>query len=394
MNAIDVAETMGWPAADGRQQLTVGLFQGEGIGPELTSLSVRALQALTKVRALPLDLRHGGLIGKPAKHAHGQCLTPEAIELCDAVFAERGAILCGPGGDRFVYDLRKHFDLYAKYTPIRPFAEVADAGVVRQNARDGVDFVVVRENTGGLYQGKWSTAQSDRETTAHHALSYSASQVKRILQVGLALALRRRRRLTMIVKAGGVPSISELWSRTLDSLRAEYAVECSELDVDNAAYQLIANARAFDVIVAPNMFGDVLSDAAALLLGSRGLSFSANFGVEWRAVYQTGHGAAHDLAGKDVANPSAQLLSLAMMLREHFGLMQEAHALETALARVLGQGIRTADLLVQSGSTGAGRVVGLQEFGQCVIEAAVANLASGRSPEVSAESQRAAPSSG
>ena len=164
------------------------------------------------------------------------------------------------------------------------------------------------------------------------------------MRVGINLAQERRGRLCVTTKPHGVPSISGLWEECAYQLSHESAVEVQILEIDNAAYQLIARAKEFDVIVSPNMFGDILADCGALLLGSRGVSFSGNFSPDGRAVFQTGHGAAHDIAGTGTANPIGQILSLAMLLREGFAWEDGASAIESAVAETLAMGYRTPDI--------------------------------------------------
>jgi 3-isopropylmalate dehydrogenase len=166
-----------------------------------------------------------------------------------------------------------------------------------------------------------------------------------------------------VTKPGGVPAISAIWEDRLRRLNQGKNVETRILEVDNAVYQLIANAHEFDVIVSPNMFGDVLADCGALLLGSRGMSFSGNFGPAGRAVYQTGHGAARDLAGTDRANPIGQILSLAMMLRESFAWQKGAQVIEEAIEKTLAEGYRTLDI-----SAPSCKVVGARELGRCICD--------------------------
>lgn len=345
----------------------VGILIGEGIGAEVVGAARGVLDRICANARRPIEIVVGGKIGRPAQAECGAALSHEVTEFCESVFCRGGAILCGPGGGRFVYDLRAHFSLYCKLTPIRHIAALDDASILRPERLEGVDLIVVRENAGGLYFGRSELiAGNDRAAIQH--CSYRDSEVRRVLQPALDLARRRRGRLALAVKPDGVPAISALWRENLEQLAAGTGVTCQVLEVDNAAYQLIANPRELDVLVAPNMLGDVLSDAASLLLGSRGMSYSGNFGPTRRAVYQTGHGAAHDLAGQDCANPVGQIFSLAMMLRESFGWQHEAAAIETAIATVLGQGWRTPDIA----STGS-RVIGTRELGER-IAAATADL--------------------
>jgi 3-isopropylmalate dehydrogenase len=342
----------------------VGVLTGEGIGAEVVGAARDVLDCVCARVQQPVEILVGGKIGRPAQAECGTALSADVIDFCDSVFARGGAILCGPGGGRFVYDLRAHFALYCKLTPVRHLPEIADASILRPERLHDVDLIVVRENAGGLYFGR-SEIVHDQDRTAILHCAYSDSEVRRILRPALDLARRRRGRLALALKPDGIPAISTLWCENLEQLAAGTGVACQILEVDNAAYQLIANPYELDVMVAPNMFGDILSDAASLLLGSRGMSFSGNFGPQRRAVYQTGHGAAHDLAGRNCANPVGQIHSLAMMLRESFGWQREASAIEAAVATVLGQRWRTPDI-----ASATSRVIGTRELGERIAAAA------------------------
>lgn len=349
----------------------IGVLRGEGIGPEVVDAALGILDLIGKGTGEKFDVRIGGKIGLPAQAESGRPLTPAVIDFCQSIFEERGALLCGPGGGRFVYDLRARFDLYCKFTPVRPLPALRNVGALKPEAVSKVDLIVVRENTGGLYFGDGETA-GEVEKSARHTFGYTEAQVHRILDAAIRLAQMRRGKLSVILKPGGVPAISQLWQGKLDELAGRAAIQPEVLEVDNAIYQLIADASRFDVLVAPNAFGDILSDGASLLLGSRGMSYSGNFGAAGFAVYQTGHGAAHDLTGTNRANPIGQILSLAMMLRESFGQHEAAGAIETAIEETLRAGWRTADI-AEAGS----RVVGTKEMGAII----------GRQLEVALESR-------
>lgn len=354
----------GWNSRSDTPIAVVGVLAGEGIGAEVVGAARDVLDHVRARTHKPVEIIVGGKIGRPAQAECGAALSGEVIEFCDSVFARGGAILCGPGGGRFVYDLRAHFALYCKLTPVRHLDAIDDASILRPERLRGVDLIVVRENVGGLYFGRSEIVPGEDRAAIQHC-AYSDSEVRRILLPALDLARRRRGRLALALKPDGIPAISTLWRENLEQLAAGTGVACQVLEVDNAAYQLIASPHELDVMVAPNMFGDVLSDAASLLLGSRGMSFSGNFGPQRRAVYQTGHGAAHDLAGRNCANPVGQIYSLAMMLRESFGWQREASAIEAAIAMVLGQGWRTPDI-----ASSTSRVIGTRELGERIAAAA------------------------
>ena len=322
----------------------IGVLRGEGCGPEVVDAALHILDRVNATASGKIEIQFGGEIGLPAQRLKGKVLTEEITEFCDSVFQRKGAVFCGPGGGRFVYELRTFFDLYCKFTPVKALQILDDTGVIMPAGRADVDIVIVRENTGGLYYGEWGYFTRGTVTSAFQRFEYNQNQVERILEVAIRLAGMRRNQLTVVLKPGGVPAVCELWKQTLDSLMLVYDVDARILEVDNAMYQLIANARDFDVVVAPNMFGDVLSDGASLLMGSRGLSYSGNFGSSGASVFQTGHGAAHDLAGTGRANPIGQIFSLAMLLRETFGMNNHAHAIESAVTETLRQGWRTPDI--------------------------------------------------
>jgi 3-isopropylmalate dehydrogenase len=356
----------GWtrgPVAAGPR--VVGVLAGEGVGPEVVGVALDVLGTLAQVAGEAFDIRRGGPIGSESQRLTGKSLNDEAALFCDGIFAAGGALFCGPGGARFVYDLRKRFDLYCKFTPLVPSPYLEDAGPLRPERLRGVDIVAVRENVGGLYFGEGGEERDgEGRRTAFQRFAYREDQVERILGVAARLAASRRGSLAVVVKREGVPAVGQLWLDCVERLRAAVALDIEVLDIDNAVYQLIARAPRFDVIVSSNMFGDVLADCGALLLGSRGLSYSGNFGEPGRAVYQTGHGAAYDIAGTGKANPAGQILSAAMMLEESFGWIEGARCMRRSLDRVLGRGIRTADV------AGTGhRVVGTREFGAAVCDA-------------------------
>ncbi len=341
----------GW--SDRAAGTVVGVLAGEGIGPEVVGAALSVFEASMSVGAGRLHLRHG------VAAMGGAGLSPDTVEFCESILTEGGALFCGPVGGRFVYELRARFDLYCKLVPLRPSAALADAAIVRAERLAGADVLLVRENVGGIYFGE--AGRRERGGVAYQSFCYRAEQVERIAEVAARLARMRQGRLSAVVKRAGVPEISALWCEVVGEVASRYNLDLEIVEVDNAGYQMVADARRFDVVVAPNLFGDVLADCAAVLLGSRGMSYSANFGPQRRSAYQTGHGAAHDLAGSDRANPVAQILSLAMMLRESFALELEALRIETAVENVLAAGIRTPDI-----ASCDSQVVGTRELAERV----------------------------
>jgi 3-isopropylmalate dehydrogenase len=262
-----------------------------------------------------------------------------------------------------VYELRRTFDIFCKFVPLQPMPALRDTGVLRSDAVRDVDILVLRENVGGLYQGEWHMEDTPQGQRAHQRFHYDESQVRRLMALAVAASTRRRGRLCVVHKPGGAPAISELWVRIAREEASGSGVDLRFLEVDTAAYLVLAEAREFDVMVAPNMFGDVLGDAAALLLGSRGMSYSFNVADNGAAVYQTAHGAAYDLAGSQRANPLGQVQTLAALLAESFGLEDLASAVLQACDNVLAGGTRTADIAA-SGC----QVVATQAMGEAVGE--------------------------
>jgi len=294
----------GWPTTSQREPFFVGYFIGEGIGSEIVPPALELLQVVCEKFDRRLELREGGLIGKLALEKSGRALTDEVIDFCTQIYSEGGAIICGPGGGHFVYELRARFDLFCKYTPIIPFPALQDAGCFKPNHLEQVDILAVRENTGGIYFGDSDIIKNkEGDEVFCHRFKYSSGQVRRILECAFAAAEHRKRKVCVTTKPGGIPEIRAPWKKYAEEISAEKKVELSILEIDNAVYQLIANLRAFDVVVSSNMFGDIIADAGALLLGSRGMSYSGNFGAGGKAVYQTVHGAAYDIAGTGKANP-------------------------------------------------------------------------------------------
>jgi 3-isopropylmalate dehydrogenase len=351
MNLREIAFAAARPADEAGR--VVGVLEGEGVGPEVIGVSLRALAALESCGMPRLDVRKG-----PRNPNFD-----EAAAFCADTFRAGGAVLCGPFAGRFVYDLRRRFDLFCKLSPLRPFPALQGASRFRPESLSGVDILAVRENTGGIYQGRWTETTGPGGRTAEHAFSYDESQVRRILAAGARLAAARRGRMTVIVKPGGVPAVSRLWCDCAADAARAAGVEATNLDVDYAAYRLVQHAQDLDVIVAPNMLGDILIDLGAVLVGSRGATFSGNFSDAGAAVYQTNHGAAKDLAGTGRANPAGQVLSLAMLLRESLRLGEAATLLEAAVEDAWRRGFRTFDVL-EPGAT----LVGTEEMGARVVE--------------------------
>ena len=352
----------GWQPRSAHDPCIIGVLPGEGIGPEVVEAALLVLDAVTQASQLPVTVQRAAA---PAGGRQRSWLKGEGVEFCERIFAAGGTLFCGPLGGRSVYELRARFDLYCKLVPLRPTAALADAAIVRPERLMDVDVLIVRENLGGVYAGEFGRRDGGR--IAYQTFAYHVDQVERIVQVAARLAVARRGRLTVTGKTGGVPEVSALWRETAEAVASEHGLAADFLEIDNASYQLIADPRRFDVILAPNFLGDILADSATVLLGSRGMSFSANYGPDGRAAYQTGHGAAHDLTSLDRANPVAQIQSAALMLHETFGLIDAARCIETAVENVLAAGWRTPDIAGPDS-----RVVGTRQLAEIIAREAAA----------------------
>jgi 3-isopropylmalate dehydrogenase len=330
-------------------RMVIGVIEGTGVGPAVTAAALKVLKATGQALNLKFEIRFGGLIGEDAIKECGQWLPEDTIKFCADIFRLGGAILNGPGGGRYVYDLRRRFDLFCKFIPVRPPPELAQAARISPKYLKDVDLLIVRDNTGGVYQGRWGDRATSHGRVAEHSFSYSEGEVRRLIEVAARAAADRRGSLHVIVKDGGVPTVTALWRDVANTVARRQGLEAKFMNIDLAAYEVIQNPGRFDVMVAPNLFGDIIADLCGVLVSSRAVGFSGNFNPRGQGVYQTNHGCAHDLAGTDTANPAGQILSLAMLLRESFGLEEAATLIEKSLAEAWRAGWRTADLAEPGG---------------------------------------------
>ena len=318
---------------------------GDGIGPEIAAAAV---ELLNRLGDFEFDDRP---IGGASIDAHGTALTDEVLDACKAADAVLLAAVGGPKWDAAVaadpsaprpeqglLGLRKGLGLFANLRPVRPSPALLDASPLRRERIEGTDLLVVRELTGGIYFG-----ESGRDgDTAHDDCAYSVGEIERIARIGFESA---RTKVTSVDKAN-VLETSRLWRETVTRVHAEEfpGVPLEHLLVDNAAMQLVSRPADFDVIVTENLFGDILSDEAAMLTGSLGMLPSASIGGDGPGLFEPVHGSAPDIAGTGKANPLAMFGSVALMLRHGLGLENEAAAVESAIDRALDGGLRTADL--------------------------------------------------
>jgi 3-isopropylmalate dehydrogenase len=320
----------------------VVVLPGDGIGPEVAAPAVAILQQL-----VPDVTTEEQLFGGASIDANGTALTDDVLAACTASDAVLLAAVGGPKWDttdpskprpeQGLLGLRKGMGLYANLRPVRPVPALYDASPLKREVIEGTDLLVVRELTGGIYFGE----KTRTEDSASDLCAYTVTEIDRIARTAFGAA---RRKVTSVDKAN-VLETSRLWRATVVDVAADFDVPLEHVLVDNAAMQLVSNPSDFDVIVTENMFGDILSDEAAMITGSIGMLPSASLGEPGTpGMFEPVHGSAPDIAGQGIANPLAMFLSVAMLLRHGLGLDSEAAALESAVDSALRDGLRTRDL--------------------------------------------------
>lgn len=352
---------------------TIAVIRGDGIGPEIIGEALAVLDVIADKYGHKFTYQEAPMGGN-AIDRFGVPLPDESLQTClnaDSVLL--GAV-GGPKWDaqpsenrpeRGLLKLRGGMKLYTNLRPAKVFPELAAACPLRADiAAKGIDFVVVRELIGGVYFGEHKTFDENGEQKAVDVMSYAEHEIKRVARVAFELARKRRKRVTSVDKAN-VLDTSRLWRRVVSELAAEYPdVELLHMYVDNAAMQMVRDPSQFDVIVTENLFGDILSDEASQITGSIGMNPSSSMGDGTRGLYEPIHGSAPDIAGQDKANPIATILSVAMMLRNSFGMSAEADAIENAVDAVLKAGYRCGDI-ARHGEP----VIGCREMGRRIREA-------------------------
>lgn len=327
----------------------ITLLPGDGIGPDVIACARQVLDVVAEQHGHKFEYREE-LIGGAAIDTHGDPLPPATIEACAAADA---VLLGAVGGPKWsdpnakvrpeqgLLKLRSALGVYANIRPVKIYAELAGASPLKAEVLEGVDMLVIRELTGGIYFGKKTRSAS----SASDLCEYTVEEVARIVRVAARLAAGRRGKLCSVDKAN-VLETSRLWRDTTNRVMADEfpAIELETLLVDAAAMHLLSRPADFDVIVTENMFGDILTDEASMLAGSLGMLPSASLGDSKVGLYEPIHGSAPDIAGKDIANPCATIASAAMLLRHSFGLEDEAGAMEAAIAAAIAAGARTADI--------------------------------------------------
>ena len=337
----------------------IAVIRGDGIGPEIVNEALRVLDKIAELYGHTFhytDVDMGGC----AIDKWGDPLPQEMLDKC---VASDSVLLGAVGGDKWndvpgpkrpekgLLRLRAGMGVYSNNRPAKIWPQLSDASPLKKSiVEKGIDFIIVRELIGGIYFGEHKTDDADGQPVATDIMKYSEAEIERIGRIGFETAMKRRKKLTCVDKAN-VLDTSRLWRAVMHRLQAEYPeVEYSEMFVDNCAMQICKNPAQFDVIVTENMFGDFLSDEASEITGSIGMVPSSSLGEGTCGLYEPIHGSAPDIAGQDVVNPIACILSAAMMLRYSFGMAKEADAIENAVNKVLDKGLRTADNMSKGGT--------------------------------------------
>ncbi len=353
--------------------MKIAVLAGDGIGPEIVAQAVRVLKALAR-DGLKIELEEAPF-GGAGFDAHGDPLPEPTLRLAK----EADAVLCGAvGGPKYdalpraqrpeqgILRIRRELGLFANLRPAVLYPELVGASTLKPEVVSNLDIMIVRELTGDIYfgepRGRRRNARGERE--GFDTMLYSEPEIRRIAEIGFQAAMKRAKKLCSVDKEN-VLETSRLWREVVSEVGTKYPqVEVSHMYVDNAAMQLVRNPKQFDVIVTGNMFGDILSDEASMLTGSIGMLPSASLDAGGKGLYEPVHGSAPDIAGKDLANPLATILSSAMMLRYTFNEDEWAYRIEAAVRNVLAQGYRTADIC-EAGT----RKVGTHEMGDAVVAA-------------------------
>ena len=354
----------------------IAVIKGDGIGPEIVNEALKVLNAISRKYNHTFHYREI-LMGGASIDAYGVPLTDEAIQVAQ----NSDAVLLGSiGGDTNtspwyqlepalrpeagLLKIRKELNLFANLRPAYLYDELKGACPLKEEITEGgFDMMIMRELTGGLYFGARETKEVNGQMVAHDNLIYNENEIRRIAIRGFDIAMKRRKKVTSVDKAN-VLDTSRLWRKVVNEVAKDYpSVEVEHMLVDNCAMQLVKNPRQFDVILTENMFGDILSDEASMVTGSIGMLSSASLRDDKLGMYEPSHGSAPDIAGKNIANPIATILSAAMMLRYSFDMDQEAEAIERAIEKVLKDGYRTIDIM-SDGQT----KVSCSQMGDLIVE--------------------------
>ncbi|PFG08903.1 MULTISPECIES: 3-isopropylmalate dehydrogenase [unclassified Marinobacter] len=347
---------------------TILLLPGDGIGPEIMGEAEKVLRRVNESFKLDLSFQHG-LVGGAALDDSDTPLPDETLELASKADAILLGAVGGPKWDALpmakrpekgLLGLRSNLELFANFRPAILYPQLASASSLKPEVVSGLDIMIIRELTGGIYFGQPRGVRQleSGERQGYNTYAYTETEIRRIGRVAFETAQQRGKKLCSVDKAN-VLEVTVLWREIMNELKLEYPdVELSHMYVDNAAMQLVRAPKQFDVIVTGNMFGDILSDEAAMLTGSIGMLPSASMNSAKQGMYEPCHGSAPDIAGKGIANPLATILSVAMMLRYSLDESAAAAAIETAVGKVLDQGLRTADIMSEGCTRSSTREMG------------------------------------
>jgi 3-isopropylmalate dehydrogenase len=351
----------------------IAILPGDGIGPEVMAEAVKILDAVGRKFNLEMEYEFGD-VGGIAYDRHGTALPDQTRQLCESSDAILFGSVGGPKWETLppaeqperaaLLPLRKHFQLFCNLRPAKVFAALAQSCPLRPDiVKNGFDILCVRELTGGIYFGQPKGREgSGAGEKAFDTLVYSRQEIERIAEVAFNSARIRRKRVTSVDKANVLTSMV-LWREVVTEIGKKYNdVELNHIYIDNATMQLLKDPHQFDVLLCGNMFGDIISDECAMLTGSMGLLPSASINEKSFGLYEPAGGSAPDIAGRGIANPIAQILSAAMMLRHSFGMEDAALAIEQAVAKVLDTGIHTVDIAVDKS-----KAVGTAEMGDALV---------------------------
>ena len=354
----------------------IAVIKGDGIGPEIVNEAIKVLDAIANKYNHKFNYTNI-LMGGASIDEYGVPLTDEALQIAK----DSDSVLLGSiGGDTNtspwyklepnlrpeagLLKIRKELGLFANLRPAILYDELKGACPLKEElTAGGFDMMIMRELTGGLYFGKRSTEDENGELVARDSMSYSETEIRRIAKRAFDIAMKRNKKVTSVDKAN-VLDTSRLWRKVVGEVAKDYPeVTLENMLVDNCAMQLVKDPKQFDVILTENMFGDILSDEASMLTGSIGMLSSASLREDQLGMYEPSHGSAPDIAGKDIANPIATILSAAMMLRYSFDMDEEANAIEKAVEKVIEKGYRTVDIM----SEGKQQVT-CSRMGQLIVE--------------------------
>lgn len=350
----------------------IAIIAGDGIGPEVVAEAEKVLKRTEELFGYKFETEHG-LFGGIAIDEKGTPLPQETLDICQRADAVLLGAVGGPKWDNNPKELRpetgllgirKALGLFSNIRPANVFDCLKEASTLKPEVLEGTDLIVVRELTGGIYFGEKFRRDSENGQEAVDTCAYSVSEVERITRQAFEIAQKRRKKLASVDKAN-VLETSRLWREVVNRIAPEYPdVELEHVLVDNCAMQLLRRPSSFDVIVTENMFGDILSDEAAMLTGSIGMLSSASLGEGSFGLYEPVHGSAPDIAGQGIANPIATILSVALMFRLTFGYEDAAQSIENAVKNVLDAGHRTGDIAVDKSTA-----IGTTAMGDLIIAA-------------------------